>query len=51
MTMKQKNLIIYYILMIILFVLFLNSDKLGIYGILLGYFVGLLTGIFYPPKK
>jgi hypothetical protein len=45
--MKKK--IIYWTLIVVLFLLFLLSDKLGSIGILLGYFVGLTMRITNPP--
>ena len=37
--------------MIVLLILFLIYDKLGVLGILLGYFVGLIMGITNTPPK
>jgi Na+-driven multidrug efflux pump len=47
----MRKIMTYWILMAVLLILFLLHDKLGMMGILLGYFVGLLVAITNPPKN
>ena len=45
----MKNIIANLLLMLILFIIFITHDKFGSLSILLGYFVGLTSGVVNNP--